>query len=816
MFLIHLKEYDVTIDGKTRLEKAATAIPLPDCQGIDDLFSRVEHFLAQLDPKQRIDLHYPLATYKVTTNHESWQGKDFNYQNFIGFDLDDVDYEQIEKYHQCVTDILGCDLHSLGVVKSGSGLHYILRVPTIESKEYLEIYKVAYEKIADTLNASLHLSGLSGKVDINVFRDKATLRLPLSERSDGSKVELINRHILPIGFTWNKWISKKEEKKLKDQTESKYRKLFGVDKSGEFTNYKDIDLESMIHGCDFLKHCRDNPKKVSYAQWFAMISTMSHAPGAEATIHAWSKDHPEYDERKTQEYIDRAKEFGKPRTCENINKHFGKCVGCPNYKKVRSPASIRPEDWIETEKTGFCQIISGKDGVVKYRPQHRDLYSFLKKSEGVIFDRSELAYKYNGRHWQEIPNFRRFLTSFAEKHFEPKQNSTVREEFGKTVMDCSYDDSVDINKDRHHFINFQNGVYDIENNVVVDHNKNFMFNYVLEYDYDAKAECPRYEQFLQEIFAGKQELDKTIDLVEEYMAYTLFGMKPDFHKSIMLIGSGSNGKSVLMDAYQSLMHPDQISNVNFGQLANDNSRSNLINKYANFSDETPKRLSDEAVQQFKAITTGDAFTAKTLYKDIMDVRGSFVKFWFSGNHLPKIQDMSEGLLRRFMIITFDNIFSVKKGNLDPQLKQKLKEERSGIFNRLLAARNRLIERNGFEIPEEVENKNNELKELNDPTELFFNEFFDFKTPEKENISSKLAYKAYMALCESEGNNRRMSSRNFASNMKTYLEQKGVCYTRKLINNSYSRVFVVGVNKDFLEEYECQHLLDKNKGVHAAF
>ncbi len=75
--------------------------------------------------------------------------------------------------------------------------------------------------------------------------------------------------------------------------------------------------------------------------------------------------------------------------------------------------------------------------------------------------------------------------------------------------DKAYDDQV-------RYLTLQNGLYDLTKYQLIPHCPAIFTTNLLPYDYDPDAECPRFLQYLDEVFMGDIE---TIDFIQEAVGY---------------------------------------------------------------------------------------------------------------------------------------------------------------------------------------------------------------------------------------------------------------------------------------------------------
>ena len=87
------------------------------------------------------------------------------------------------------------------------------------------------------------------------------------------------------------------------------------------------------------------------------------------------------------------------------------------------------------------------------------------------------------------------------------------------------DDLVDAEKaylDQVRYLTLQNGLYDLGKHCLISHNPDIFTTNLLPYDYDTDAKCPRWLQYLNEVFLSDQDI---INFVQEAIGYA-------FHKAI--------------------------------------------------------------------------------------------------------------------------------------------------------------------------------------------------------------------------------------------------------------------------------------------
>ena len=171
-------------------------------------------------------------------------------------------------------------------------------------------------------------------------------------------------------------------------------------------------------------------------------------------------------------------------------------------------------------------------------------------------------------------------------------------------------------------------------------------------------ECPSvepWERYLSSLFKGDPDADSKISVLEEFLGASMCGLATRYAKTLILEGSGANGKSLFLEVVRRLLfRPDQVCVSTpatwdkFGLRDLDGPLINLVSEL----DETNVFKS----AAFKSAVTGDMLRGE--HKG-----GASFKFkpraghLFSCNAIPNTVDQSLGFRRRFIILGFFRNFS---------------------------------------------------------------------------------------------------------------------------------------------------------------
>lgn len=325
-------------------------------------------------------------------------------------------------------------------------------------------------------------------------------------------------------------------------------------------------------------------------------------------------------------------------------------------------------------------------------------------------------------------------------------------------------------------INCLNGELVLEDGIWVlkRHDREHYRTAMIPVAYDPTAGAPRFRQFLVEIFAGDKDADDKACVLLEAVGYTLI---PSCHleKFFMLIGSGANGKSVVLSVLVELLGRAHVSAVQPSKFENSFQRAHLHGKLANIITEIAEGA-EIADAQLKSLVSGEMTTAEHKHKPPFDFT-PYAKHWFGTNHLPHTRDFSDALFRRSIILSFNNKF--EGANRDVHLIDKLRAELPGILNMALAGLKRLLENNAFtECASSTEIARKWRIEADQVAQFVGDEC---KTDKGYSVGSGNLYNIYKHWAEDAGVRRRVNHNTFTNRLERlgYSACRGTGGTRKI-------------------------------------
>lgn len=229
-------------------------------------------------------------------------------------------------------------------------------------------------------------------------------------------------------------------------------------------------------------------------------------------------------------------------------------------------------------------------------------------------------------------------------------------------------------------LNTSTGTIDLKTGKLNPHNKRDFITKVAGVGFDEDAKCPRFLEFLNQIFDGNQDL---IQFVQRAGGYSLTGSVRE-DAFFFLHGEGSNGKTTLLNVFLHVLgdygkqavpdllmysrqekHLTRIASL-FG------SRLTVCSEVAE-----GQRFNEPLVN---SLTGGNLRTARRMREDQWTYAPTD-KIWLDANHKPTIKSTGYAIWRRIKLIPFTIVIPDEKQDKD--LEDKLKKEGPGILNWLI-------------------------------------------------------------------------------------------------------------------------------------
>lgn len=293
-------------------------------------------------------------------------------------------------------------------------------------------------------------------------------------------------------------------------------------------------------------------------------------------------------------------------------------------------------------------------------------------------------------------------------------------------------------------LNVQNGLLDIEKQQLYPHTPDYLSTVQIPIQYDPQAKCPQWLRFVYEIMDEDPEQTKLLQQIAGY----ILTADVRFAKAFILYGYGANGKSLFTRMIGKLIGKEHVSNVNLTTLTKQFGLTGVIGKKLNVVDEISGNYFESNI--IKALISGERMSCDIKYRPEPIEFDPVVKLLFSVNELPKINDTTPGLYRRFLIVPFTRTF-VK--NPDLELEEKLSSEMPGILNWAIQGLVSLRQDGKFNETEKNHEALRVFQEENSPVLEFFKTTFEFAPIHlRQNYVTKVSdiYSGYVEYCRSGG------------------------------------------------------------------
>ncbi|MBI5845719.1 MAG: hypothetical protein HZB23_13740 [Deltaproteobacteria bacterium] len=301
-------------------------------------------------------------------------------------------------------------------------------------------------------------------------------------------------------------------------------------------------------------------------------------------------------------------------------------------------------------------------------------------------------------------------------------------------------------------INCKNGMVNMEadylefkgksRDVLLPHDPKYGSRVQLPVEYDPEATCPRWEQFLQEIFPTSPERAALLQLFSGYVLLP----HTKFEKALFLFGTGANGKSTVISVLEKILGPENVCTVSLSELSRPFSVLSLQNKLLSVASEMETKEA-QSTEVLKKVISGDSISGEEKFGKRIEFK-SCVKFMFAMNNPPAVSDKTEGFKRKILVLYFDQ--RIPDSKMDRGLVEHLvREESAGIFAWMVMGAAILNKKGGFlNLGKIVENDTNSFMHTLNP----LLDFLDEKThldPEA-SVPSDDFYRAYKAWSEDSG------------------------------------------------------------------
>jgi putative DNA primase/helicase len=314
--------------------------------------------------------------------------------------------------------------------------------------------------------------------------------------------------------------------------------------------------------------------------------------------------------------------------------------------------------------------------------------------------------------------------------------------------------------EKKNLIGCKNGVVDLRLQKLIPPNRdNFIVSKMSVY-FDPGATAPRFEQFIGEVTNGDKQVATYLKGVFGMM---LLGKNPK-QIMLMLVGHGSNGKSMLLETMLDIFGDYGISvepELFLDSRSADSSRPRpevvkLAGKRLCITSEPPKGLGLNE-NLIKRLTGNDTLSARIPYaKEEVSFKPNVVPI-MSSNHDVRIEGTDHGIWRRIKQVPFNVQFEPNK---EKGLDQKLLSERDGIFNWLLEGVKMYLN-DGINEPQVIADNTKRYRTSQDVISEWISDCCSINQGDEKQ---KILYGSYLVWCQSN-NYKPLESRDLYAELR---------------------------------------------------
>ena len=424
---------------------------------------------------------------------------------------------------------------------------------------------------------------------------------------------------------------------------------------------------------------------------------------------------------------------------ERLDEWLNSLIEIPEQFRVKASDSGHPPsdlpEWISFNDNGNPRILPAFAAE-----------AFVQEQSGNLIFHQSAWWRWNAKVWEVVDEItvrfeiRNLLCSNKTGHKLTK-TATINDVLEQVRLLLATDHEFpgfDAEQDK---IVLENGTLDLDKlEFEESHDREDYRTIILNFNFDSKATCPRWLQFLDEVELASD----TQARLQEWSGYLLLPTAK-LQRCLYFVGEGSNGKSVFLLTLQAMLGEANVSSLEMAELFDRFKVARLRGKLANVA--TDVETSQVLDARFKKIVAGEPQVAELKFRDAFEFR-PFARMLFSANDFVPTRDRSHGFFRRFDVVRFTRIFDESERDLD--LQETLLKELPGILLWSLTGFKRL-EQNDWHMTRSkaMEQTHTEFKEHVNPLMTFLQDRCDFDHPDDKTAVEDFRY-AYVEWCQQNG------------------------------------------------------------------
>lgn len=317
----------------------------------------------------------------------------------------------------------------------------------------------------------------------------------------------------------------------------------------------------------------------------------------------------------------------------------------------------------------------------------------------IVEDATGTLFVYQKTHWEEfsLSSMRHLVADVEQKALSPSQRADVIDMLRVRVhrRGLAWGNVAD------HEVPCRSGVLSVQGPKVSmrPHEPDDMLESIVPHDYAPDARCPAWERFLSESFDPGENAPPALvtaaaekhDTLQEFFGYIVLPHARYKAAAVLYGVKADTGKSIAVKVAQALAGTAACCSLPAEHMDDPQALAVLIGKRLNLMTELP---ADAIIADggFKSLVSSeDPIFVNPKYKSPF-MYTPRAKHMIATNHLPKVDDTTDTVFRRLLVIPFTNPVPLERQ--DPGLLAKIAAEMPGIFNWAIEGARRLVRRQG--------------------------------------------------------------------------------------------------------------------------
>lgn len=335
------------------------------------------------------------------------------------------------------------------------------------------------------------------------------------------------------------------------------------------------------------------------------------------------------------------------------------------------------------------------------------------------------------------------------------------------------------------YILFNNGIYDVKKDVMMDFDPDIVITNKIPHDYKPDATSEFLDKWLDDVSVNDSEVKAVL---EEIAGYCFYRATPLRRGLIYLTGNGSNGKSTYIKFLKEILGAENCCNVDPRYSDPDVNRFRTLaleGKLANLPDDASHNSIKDTSSLKKYITgedqevEGKGTQARTI--------SSYATWVVSVNSMPMVRDDGGATTDRMLLIPFDANFPKEGPDARPDIPDLLAQEEvvEAMIAKGIEGLKRILKVKSFTIPAKSVEAMKTYRNENDSVMQFLDDWND-RGCEIWNQSVDDVYVNYTIYCSQSGITSPLRKIQFGKRLK---DLTGANNKVQKVNGKAVRIYV---------------------------